>query len=181
MVVRVHLVGVPPGSFRDHCPIPVIEREGETYISDVARLTALIGIARRFRAEVSVRWTDGIPSVVVSREGAILSLCDCGGVPEEYLTDLGYVIRCHCGMETYGYRTLDHARTAWAKGHRHRAGERPVPTMVDMLLECDLYRVKRTDSGVTLWTLGCVTELTCGQAKLLATEIEGALEDRHGP
>lgn len=112
----------------------------------------------------------------------ILPLCDCGGVPEaHHVTDMGYVIRCPCGMETYGYRTLEHARSAWAKGHRHRAGERPVPTMAAMLMEGDPYRVKRTDGGVTLWTLGCVTEMTLGQAKLLAAEIEGALEDSPGP
>lgn len=67
--MRVHLDGVGLGEFRDHCPIPVIEKEDEAYISDVARLTALIGIAKRFGAEVSVRWTDGVPSVVVRRQG----------------------------------------------------------------------------------------------------------------
>lgn len=67
MVVRVHLQGVGEGEFLDYSPLPVEYHNGDMYITDMATLPSLTRMAEIFDAEVVVRMTEKVPTVIVRR------------------------------------------------------------------------------------------------------------------
>lgn len=105
----------------------------------------------------------------------MIAPCVCGEKPHLIHTVVGNQIRCpSCGMETYGYKTSEHAVNAWEKGHRHRDAPAISPVVM-MAIESIPFMVRSSTDGATLYTVGCLTSLSFQEVRELIRDLEKVL------